>query len=175
MEHRNSVETEVKLRLSSLEGCQAGLEALGFRLTVPAQAEVSTLWDHHEQLLEQGSALRLRRYAGKAWLTWKGPRIPDALLKIRPELETEVANAEALEGILRALGFVPVMCMTKTRALMFREDLVACLDDTPFGCFLELEGEPPAIHAAMEALHLGPECVEPRSYSTLFREHELGS
>jgi len=173
MEHHSPIETEIKLRLSSLEGIQARLEALGFRLTVPTQSESSTLWDRGTQLLEQGCALRLRRYAGKAWLTWKGSKVPDLLLKIRPERETELSDPEAMDAILHALGFEPVMHMTKVRALMTREDLVACLDETPFGCFLELEGEAPAIHAAMAALGLGPELAEPRSYPTLFREHGL--
>lgn len=173
MEHHNPIETEVKLRLPSLAGMQARLESLGFVLAVPGQAETSQLWDRDAELLAQGSALRLRRFAGKTWLTWKGPKIPDAVLKIRPELETEVADAEALVGILLALGFQPVMEMVKTRAVMKRADLVACLDETPFDCFLELEGEAPAIHGAMAALGLGPEAAEPRSYPTLFREHGL--
>lgn len=173
MEHRSPIETEVKLRLPSLMGVQARLEALGFVLAVPAQPETSQLWDRDTELCTQGSALRLRRFAGKAWLTWKGPKIPDAVLKIRPELETEIADAEALVGILQALGFRPVMEMVKVRALMKRADLLACLDEAPFGCFLELEGEAPAIHAAMAALGLGPEAAELRSYPTLFREHGL--
>jgi len=65
------------------------------------------------------------------------------------------------------------MEMVKTRAVMKRADLLACLDEAPFGCFLELEGEAPAIHAAMAALGLGPEVAELRSYPTLFREHGL--
>lgn len=173
MEHRSPVETEVKLRLPSLEGFEARLRGLGFRVSVPAQPEASTLWDRGGELLAQGSALRLRRYGGKAWLTWKGPRVPDALLKIRPELETEVSDPEAMGAILGALGFEPMMRMVKTRALLTREDLVACLDETPFGCFLELEGEEAAIRAAMAALGLGPELAETRSYPALFREHGL--
>ena len=171
MEHRNPIETEVKLRLPSLDGIQARLEALGFVLAVSAQPEHSQLWDRGTELLTQNSALRLRRYAGTSWLTWKGPRVPDALLKIRPELETEVADANALASILRALGFEPVMEMTKTRALMRREDLVACLDETPFGAFLELEGTADAIRTTMVALGLGAEAAETRSYPTLFREY----
>jgi len=173
MEHRNPIETEVKLRVPDLTVLQPRLESLGFVLVVPSQTEWSQLWDRDTELWTQGSALRLRRFAGKAWLTWKGPKVPDALLKIRPELETEIADVEALTGILEALGFRPVLEMVKIRALMRRADLVACLDETPFGCFLELEGEAPAIHATMAALGIGPEAAELRSYPTLFREQGL--
>ena len=65
------------------------------------------------------------------------------------------------------------MTMEKIRALWHRDDLVACLDETPFGCYLELEGEPGLIRSVMEALDLGPELAEPRSYPTLFSEHGL--
>ncbi len=173
MEHRKPLETEVKLRVPSLTGMQARLESLGFVLAIPSQVEMSQLWDRDAELRTQGSALRLRRFAGKAWLTWKGPKVPDALLKIRPELETEIADAEALTDILQALGFRPVMEIVKTRALMSRADLVACLDEAPFGCFLELEGEALAIRAAMADLGIGPEAAELRSYPTLFREQGL--
>ena len=169
------METELKLRIPATAPFPPRLAALGFREIHPAQPEVSELWDHDGRLRAQASALRLRRYAGQARLTWKGPQVPDALLKVRPELETAVADAEALEGILRALGFAPVLRLEKVRAVWRREGLEACLDETPFGCYLELEGAPPAIHAALAALGLGPEQAEPRSYPELYQAHGLGA
>ena len=175
MNHHIPIETEVKLRIPSTQEIAPRLMALGFQPEIPAQAEHSVLWDRGTELLSHGCALRLRSYAGGSWITWKGPKVQDALLKIRPEIETSVSSLEAMEGILRALGYVPVLAMEKTRALLRREDLVACLDETPFGCYLELEGEPSAIHRAMEGLGLGPELAEQRSYPTLFQEHGLAS
>ncbi|HEU4952289.1 MAG TPA: class IV adenylate cyclase [Holophagaceae bacterium] len=174
MKHRSPVETELKLRIPAVDPYRSLLEALGFREAVPAQIELSVLWDRGGELQAAGSALRVRRYAGRTILTWKGPKVPDPLLKIRPERETEVEDAEALEAILSALGFAPTLRMEKTRALWVREELTACLDETPFGCFLELEGDPQAIKAAAEHLHLGVDRVERRSYPTLFRAHGLG-
>lgn len=173
MEHRTGIETEIKLKVPSLEGLRTRLESLGFALTIPFQPECSVLWDRGRELLDQGCALRLRRYAGRAWLTWKGPKIPDAVLKIRPEQETEIANPEAMEKILEALGYSAVLRMTKTRAVLERADLVACLDETPFGCFVELEGDPNVIREAMADLGISPKAAESRSYPTLFREHGL--
>lgn len=167
------IETEVKLRIPSTRELAPRLAALGFQLEIPAQSEQSVLWDRGTELLSQGCALRVRTYAGGSWITWKGPKVADPLLKIRPEIETTVSSAKAMEGILRALGYTPVLAMEKTRALLRREDLVACLDETPFGCYLELEGDPDAIREAMESLGLGPELAELRSYPTLFLEHGL--
>lgn len=169
------LETELKLRIPATAPYRPLLAALGFRETVPAQAESSVLWDRRGELRAAGSALRLRRYAGQTRLTWKGPKVPDALLKIRPELETGVEDGHTLEGILRALGFEPVLAMEKVRAVWSREELVACLDETPFGCYLELEGDPQAIRSAMEGLGLAPDRAEPRSYPELYQARGLGT
>lgn len=173
MEHHGAIETEVKLKVPTLDGLDERFLEAGFVLRHPLQLECSVLWDRGTELLAQGCALRVRRYAGEVCLTWKGARIPDALLKIRPEEETRVADADALERILSALGFQPILRMEKRRAVLERGDLVACLDEAPFGCFLELEGTAEAIHHAMDALGLDAAAVETRSYPALFRAHGL--
>ncbi|HJW08472.1 MAG TPA: class IV adenylate cyclase [Holophagaceae bacterium] len=165
------METELKLRIPATEPLKSMLAALGFMERIPAQREESVLWDRGGELRASGSALRVRRYAGGVRLTWKGPRQPDPELKIRPERETAVADGDELEAILRALGFEPTLRMVKTRAVWEREELEACLDETPFGCFLELEGEPQAIRAAMEHLCLDASRIETRSYAELFEAH----
>jgi adenylate cyclase class 2 len=169
VKQRLPIETEVKLRIPSVQAMEPMLRALGFREATPAQEERSVLWDRQDELFANQCALRLRRYAGRALLTWKGRKRPDPLLKIRPEWETAVEDPEALEAILGELGYAPVLVMVKVRAVWTREELSACLDETPFGSFLELEGEPAAIRLAMEHLALDAGHVEPRSYPTLFR------
>jgi len=169
------IETEAKLRIPSTHELAPRLEAIGFRLEVPAQRERSVLWDRARELWTQGCALRVRTYGASSWITWKGPKVQDPLLKVRPEVETAIASPEAMEGILMALGYTPVLAMEKTRALLRRDDLTACLDETPFGCYLELEGEPEAIRKAMAELGLGPELAEQKSYPTLYVEHGQAS
>jgi len=173
MNHPTPLETEVKVRIASPQEMVARLAAQGFRLDTPAQVEQSVLWDRDKELLEQGCALRLRRYAGKAWITWKGPKVADPLLKIRPELETALADPGAMEQILAALGYSPVLVMEKRRALWRSSDLLACLDEAPFGNYLELEGEAEVIRTTMATLGLDAAEVETRSYPTLFREAGL--
>ena len=173
MPHKPAVETELKLHIPATGPYRPLLEALGFREIAAAQPEHSVLWDRDGQLLASGSALRTRSYAGQFRLTWKGAKVPDALLKIRPELETGIEDGPTLEAILRALGFEPFLRMEKVRALWRCGELEACLDETPFGCFLELEGEPQAIHAAMASLGLTADQAETRSYPELFTAHGL--
>lgn len=170
MGQKGHVEIEVKYRIPDLEPLRRLLADRGFRETHPQQEESSVLWDRDGGLRSQGCALRLRRYGDLALLTWKGPRQEDPRLKIRPEIETEVADPGALEGILGHLGFAPAMAMRKSRSIWRRGSLEACLDEAPFGRYLELEGSREEIAAAAAELGLRDEDVEPRSYPALFAE-----
>jgi adenylate cyclase class 2 len=174
MKHKPALETELKLRIPATGPFRSRLEGLGFHEIAAAQPERSVLWDRNGELRAANSALRTRSYAGQFRLTWKGAKVPDALLKIRPELETGVEDGQALEAILSALGFEPVLRMEKVRAVWRSTELEACLDETPFGCFLELEGEPQAIHTAREGLGLAADQAETRSYPELYQAHGLG-
>jgi len=168
MKHAGPLEIEVKVRVPSIQALEPLLVQAGFRLVHPEAEEANRLWDRSGELQAQGSALRLRRYGGRAVLTWKGPRVADPRLKIRAELETEVADPAAMEGILAALGFAPALEIVKSRAIWRRDQLEACLDRTPYGFFVELEGSRDAIDQAMAELGLDAAQVEPRSYAALY-------
>ena len=174
MKHSGHVEIEMKFRIPSLESLRPRLEACGFVPVHPQGDEVTRLWDRGGALAASGCALRMRRYAGRSVLTWKGPRREDPLLKIRSELETVVADGVAMEGILAALGYEPGAPMVKSRSVWRQGELEACLDEAPFGCYLELEGTREEIMAAMEVLALDLEQVEPRGYAMLFQAHSGG-
>jgi adenylate cyclase class 2 len=174
MKHAGLLEIEIKLPIPSLEVLEPRLRAAGFTLTHPQAPEHSVLWDRDGALRDGGSALRLRRYGATATLTWKGPREADPVLKIRPERETAVEAPEAMEGILRALGFAPALVMEKSRSLWGRGDLEACLDQAPFGCFLELEGSREDIRQALEDLGLEGLRAESRGYGALFQDAAKG-
>jgi adenylate cyclase class 2 len=174
MKQTGHVEIEMKFRVDDLEPIEAGLAACGFALLRPRAEERSVLWDRGGELRSQGCALRLRRFGGRALLTWKGAQVADPLLKIRPEVETGIEDPEALEGILAALGFAPALTMVKSRAVWTRGALEACLDRTPFGCYVELEGTREEIREAAQALGLREDQVEPRSYAALFAELDGG-
>lgn len=168
MKHADHVEIEMKFSIPALEPARLRLASRGFVPVHPQGEEQSVLWDRAGELRSRDCALRLRRYDGEAFLTWKGAREADPLLKIRPELETAVGDPLAMEGILGRLGFEPVLSMSKSRSVWRRGALEACLDEAPFGCFLELEGTREDIAAGMALLDLREDQVEPRGYASLF-------
>jgi adenylate cyclase class 2 len=56
-----------------------------------------------------------------------------------------VECGDVLERILRALALAPRYRYQKFRTIFDLDGLQLCLDETPLGCFIELEGAPEAI------------------------------
>ncbi len=71
--------------------------------------------------------------------TYKGPKQGE-MMKIREEVTVRVDDAEKLREVLRCLGFVEVMTVSKNRTYYRREDVLVCLDDVKdLGFFMEIE------------------------------------
>jgi adenylate cyclase class 2 len=161
-------EIEIKLRFDSADAARARLEQLGVRLRDSRVFEDNILYDRvHDPLTTTGRALRLRRVGPLTLLTYKGPVSGEQRYKVRIENETEVANAAATERILTALGFEPVYRYQKFRSVFELEGLEICLDETPLGCFVELEGQPDAIDRAAARLGFESEDYVRESYREL--------
>ena len=89
-------------------------------------------------------------------------------LKVREEIETEAESSGALLAILAAVGYTPVFRYEKYREEYTAAGVVVAVDETPIGTFVELEGEPTAIHALAARLGLGPADFVTASYRALF-------
>ena len=164
-------ETEIKLRMPGPGPARDAVTRLGAALARPRHLEDNLLLDDDRStLVESGRTLRLRRTPEAAVLTFKGPRRDRDGVRSRPEVEVEVkpSEADALEAILRAVGFVPVFRYQKYRETYRLGDLEIVVDETPIGTFLEIEGPPERIHAAAAALGKGPGDYITDSYAGLF-------
>ena len=169
MKFKPIIETEIKLRVPSIQEARKQLRSLGFNILVKMQKEETVIWDKQGTLKETDCVLRLRQYDQKTTLTFKHAKEKHPILKIRPEAQTVVDDLQSTEQILRWLGFEPTLTMIKHREIWRRPELVACLDQTPFGSFMELEGEPDAIKLAMESLCVDASRIEYKGYPSLFR------
>jgi adenylate cyclase class 2 len=84
-------------------------------------------------------ALRLRRVNNHAILTFK-QRIPTrSSIKHQEENETGVVDADAMNAILRALGFKPALVYEKRRTRWNVGKAKVVIDELPFGLFMEIE------------------------------------
>jgi adenylate cyclase, class 2 len=122
--------------------------------------------------LENGSCvLRLRRVDGNATLTYK-KRLPGrAAIKQQREEETGVADAEAMQAILEALGFTPALVYEKRRQTWRLRDAEIVIDVLPFGLFMEIEGRASEIRAVERKLGLKDLKAEHATYPQLTAKH----
>ncbi|MFQ6037183.1 MAG: class IV adenylate cyclase [Candidatus Aminicenantales bacterium] len=164
-------EIEVKIPVQDPEGLKKKLLALGAVLRRERFREENTLYDFDGQpLFHQREALRLRKEGQKAFLTFKGPCQKSRHFKIREEFETEVKNLKHTKKILRALGLRPSFSYGKYRTIFKKNRLKVCLDETPIGAFLELEGERSDIVRFAKALGFSRRDFIKKDYIQLLKE-----
>lgn len=162
---------EVKLPCDSPAGARRRVEALGARLIHDRRFEDNLLFEREVDPLKPArKLLRLRREGGSALLTFKAPVAGDHAHKVRIEEESDVENPEAVERILAGLGFSPHYRYQKYRTLFELDGLEICLDETPLGCFIELEGTPEAIDRTAAALGYAPDRYVLDSYVELHEQ-----
>ena len=124
-----------------------------------------------EDLNVSSWVLRLRRAGGKATLTYK-KRLPGASsIKQQREEETAVADAEAMEAILAALGFTPALVYEKRRQTWRLGNTEIVIDVLPFGLFMEIEGRINHIKAVERKLGLKGLRAEHATYPELTEKH----
>ncbi|MBI2681389.1 MAG: class IV adenylate cyclase [Candidatus Solibacter usitatus] len=172
-----TVETEIKLPLESALHGKRLLKRAGFRPRKRRALEQNTLFDTERgNLRRAGTALRIRQSRGRVILTYKGPLRPGKH-KSREELEIEIGDAAQGARILARLGFGPVFSYRKFRTEYAGADSkgIICLDETPAGCFLELEGPPRWIERTRRALGFRASDAITASYIQLYTDASIGA
>jgi adenylate cyclase, class 2 len=169
---RTSREIEVKLRVEDAEEMEARLKGLGAR-KLGRVFEQNTLFDTPEgDVRKCGLLLRLRvetdaarsrkaRKPKRGILTFKAPA-PDGRrgTRYKEKLESEAVVAEPgrWPAKLKAIGLRAGFRYEKYRSSFSWPGLAklhVCLDETPVGAFLELEGPGKEIDRAARALGYG--------------------
>ena len=165
------IEVEKKFRLTEWQrdAVLKGLSEIGAHLE-GEEFEENTLYAGAD--LQVGtSALRLRRVGKNATLTYK-KRIPSSsAIKQQREEETGVADPEAMEAILKALGFTPALVYEKRRPTWRLGNTEIVIDVLPFGLFMEIEGTVNEIKAVERNLGLQELEAEHDTYPQLTSKH----
>jgi adenylate cyclase class 2 len=176
------LEVEQKYAVSSLDELPTRLQELG-AVDLGTQMQCDTYLRHPSRdFRATDEALRIREIDAKAWITYKGPRMPGPV-KTRPEMEFPLEPTPTADWLKlwRALGFQSVAQVRKSRR-SFDWNLngwpiqVALDQVVGVGSYVEIETlvEPdsPQVAEAQSlidqvAVLLGLESVERRSYLTL--------
>lgn len=139
-------EVEIKLSFASTEDAIQRLQRLGAVLVHAREFEDNLIYDLPSgELKASGRLLRLRRAGSKSTITFKSTPPVETRHKVRVEHESSVSSADEMERILAGLGFSTVYRYQKYRTVYELEGVEISVDETPIGCFVELEGDPDAI------------------------------
>lgn len=161
-------EIEVKLPFASPSSARERIAQLGAVEIQSRQFEDNILFDRAlDSLKPAGRTLRLRQSGARTLLTLKSPVAGTGRHKVREERETIVDDAHEMQAILQELGFSPSWRYQKHRTVFDLDGLQICLDETPLGCFVELEGRPEDIDRVAALLGFTPQQYVRHSYREL--------
>jgi len=134
------LEVEVKFYFANIEPIRANILELGAKSNGRVFETNIRYEDKNNSLMKKKSLLRLR-HDEKTTLTFKSsPPVKSKAFKIFKELEVEVNEFETMGQILKALGYQPAQEYEKWRETLTLEQTLFCLDNMPYGDFLEIEG-----------------------------------
>ncbi len=133
------IEVEMKIPVNELSRYEHILQEIGAEF-LGEEHHIDLYFQHPcRDFRVTDEALRVRICGDKIFLTYKGSK-KDFKLKVRPEIEVEVSNAEKIMEILLLLGFKCVAKIRKRRRVYKAFNLKIALDSVSgLGNFIEIE------------------------------------
>jgi predicted adenylyl cyclase CyaB len=150
-------EVELKAVVDDLGLRRKKLESAGAELTFDGRLSDKRYDTPARELFQRDEVLRVRRYESsesvQTHVDWKGPTDSAGAYKVREEISTVVDDFRGLTAILEKLGYV--MTREIDRQIMqyrFGGATVRFEVYPRMDILVEIEGEPPVIELAIEAL-----------------------
>ena len=153
------LEVELKSVVDDVDRCRAAVERAGGQLAFEGRLE-DRRWDTPDRAMAgRDHVLRVRVYrdgtGSRAEVNWKGRTQRDGTYKLREEVGTSIADAEALEEIFVQLGYEVSIAIDRQivqfdlDGAMIRFERYPRMDD-----LVEVEGSPEQIEQAIAVLGL---------------------
>jgi len=169
MNNPSRIEKEAKFYVRDLKKVEGAIVKMGGTVAQPRTFESNLRFDTPGRALSASYQVLRLRSDTRARLTYKGPADLTSTVSARPEYEVEISDLETGVKILEALGYEIITIYEKYRASYDLEGTEISLDEMPFGCFVEIEGEDEAqIERIAKKLGLKWDKRTPLSYMRLF-------
>lgn len=163
-------EIETKVKIPDLNSFINLIKELPFLLLKERYFEDNWCYDFEDRrLTKKDILLRLRKINNKITITLKGPTYKKKGLKYRKEWEVVINNGYNIKTILKNIGLQIIFRYQKYRTVFKYKNSLICLDETPIGNFLELEGREDEILEIASLLGFSKDNFIPLSYASLFK------
>jgi len=136
-----NLETEVKFFMPDINQIRNRIVQIGAVFRQRSFEKNIRFEDSQNRLIKKQSLLRLRK-DNKITLTFKSPpsHKEDRQFKVLKELEVQVSNFKIMNSILESIGFHKEQIYEKWREIFLLNNTEICLDNMPYGNFVEIEG-----------------------------------
>ena len=161
------IETEVKIKIDAVEPVKQRLLEIKAELYKKRALEQDVFFDNKRKLEKSDQLLRLR---DNILLTYKGPKTLKQM-KVRQEIEVMIDNKNNLVQIFEKLGYIPSGKKEKYRESYVFGMTKICVDETPMGNFIEIEGTKKSVITAAEKLGFSKKQFIAKTYNALWDEH----
>lgn len=182
------LEVEIKIRIKDKTPILSKIRELAEGMELKGRFEDDTLYDFKDlRLFDVGAIFRLRISSAiiiestggfkisednpRYILTWKGVLNVKSSFKERQELEFDVEDRSALFAMLKSFGLKPIFRYQKYRIFLSLPEGKIFLDETPMGCFLEIEGKTSWINKYASLLGFKPSEYINLDYYMLWRQY----
>ena len=150
-------EVELKSVVVNEDECRRRIEAAGARLMFDGRCEDRRYDTQDRRLTTADQLLRVRARSddagARATLEWKGPTRHENGYKVREEIVANTTDAAELAAILERLGYTVIGEIDRHIVQYTFHQAVIRFERYPrMDVLVEVEGEPPAIERAIEAL-----------------------
>ena len=166
-----STETEIKIKVSSIENFIEKLRGHNPRLVAERHFEDNHLLDFPDKTLKDAGCIVRIRHAGKrSFLTYKGPPKVEGIFKTREELETKLEDGGTALRILEKLGMRVWFRYQKYRREYEVDGVTVAVDETPIGNYVEIEGSEKCIFDFAGKMGIEESKFLRQSYYSLYLE-----
>ncbi|MFA6888131.1 MAG: class IV adenylate cyclase [Candidatus Woesearchaeota archaeon] len=161
------IETEVKIKIDAVEPIKQKL--LGMKAELYKKRALQTdLYFGNKKLRKNGQTLKIR---DNAIFTYKGPAEKKKNIRSNEEIEIMIDNAAYLQLLLEKLGYVQYWKKERYRESYLINMTQICIDETPMGNFIEIEGKKENILDIAKRLGFSQKDFSADGYGKIWREY----